>query len=204
MMAAGYVIGLTGNIASGKSVVARLLAELGADVIDADRVAHTVMAAGTDETREIAALFGESVLSPDRSVDRAALGRIVFSDPDALANLEAIVHPGTRRRIYEQLERSTAPVAVLEAIKLLEGPLVDHVDVVWVVTAPREVRIARLVADRGLTADDAARRIDAQNPEDEKVRRADVVLSNDGTLDDLRGQVERAWGRLPLSGDPVP
>jgi dephospho-CoA kinase len=128
----------------------------------------------------------------------------VFSDPGALANLEAIVHPGTRRRIYEQLERSMAPVAVLEAIKLLEGPLVEHVDVVWVVTAPREVRIARLVADRGLTPEEAARRIDAQNPEEEKVRRADIVLSNDGTLDDLRAQVERAWERLSLSGDPVP
>jgi dephospho-CoA kinase len=203
-MAAGYVIGLTGNIASGKSAVARLLAELGAEVIDADRVAHTVMAAGTDETRDIAALFGPGVLSVEGGIDRAALGRIVFSDPSALANLEAIVHPGTRRRIYEQLERSTAAVAVLEAIKLLEGPLVDHVNAVWVVTAPRQVRIARLVADRGMTREDAARRIDAQNPEEEKVRRADVVLSNDRTLDDLRRQVEQAWERLPLSGDPVP
>ena len=203
-MAAGYVIGLTGNIASGKSAVARLLAELGAEVIDADRVAHSVMAAGTDETRDIAALFGPYVLSEEGAVDRAALGRIVFSDPSALANLEAIVHPGTRGRIYEQLERSTAEVAVLEAIKLLEGPLVDHVDAVWVVTAPREVRIARLVTDRGLTPEDAARRIDSQNPEQEKVRRADVVLANDGTLDDLRQEVERAWKRMPFRGGPVP
>jgi len=94
--------------------------------------------------------------------------------------------------------------AVLEAIKLLEGPLVDHVDAVWVVTAPREVRIARLVTDRGLTPEDAARRIDSQNPEQEKVRRADVVLANDGTLDDLRQEVERAWKRMPFRGGPVP
>ncbi len=195
-MAARVVIGLTGNIASGKSVVTRLLAELGADVIDADAVAHEALAAGTEEAALIAERFGPEVMRPDGSVDRPALGRVVFSDPQALADLEAIVHPGVRRRVYERLDRSQADVAVLEAIKLLEGPLVDHVDTVWVVAAPREVRIDRLVRERGLTPEDAAQRVDAQNPEEEKIRRADVVIHNDGSLEELRRQVLAAWREL--------
>lgn len=190
------VIGLTGNIASGKSSVARMLADLGAETIDADAIAHELLAAGTPEAAMIAQRFGPEVMRPDGSVDRAALGRIVFSDPQALADLERIVHPGVRRRVYELLERSTAEVVVLEAIKLLEGPLVERVDTVWVVTAPREVRIARLVQERGLSPEEAARRVDAQSPEAEKVRRADVVLHNDGSWEDLRAQVRDAWQRL--------
>src|SRR5262245_42777593 len=115
-MAARYVIGLTGNIASGKSAVSKMLADLGADLVDADRVAHEVTGAETEETALIAQRFGPQVIGPDGAVDRPALGRIVFADPQALADLEDIVHPGTRRRIYERLERSSAPVAVLEAI----------------------------------------------------------------------------------------
>ncbi len=195
-MAARVVIGLTGNIASGKSAVTRMLAELGADVIDADAVAHEALAAGTEEAALIAERFGPGVMRPDGAVDRPALGRVVFSDPRALADLEAIVHPGVRRRVYERLDRSRADVAVLEAIKLLEGPLVDHVDTVWVVAAPREVRIDRLVRERGLTPEDAARRVDAQNPEEEKIRRADVVIHNDGSMEELRRQVLEAWGEL--------
>lgn len=197
-MAASYVIGLTGNIASGKSAVAHMLADLGADIVDADVVAHEVTAAGTEETAAIAERFGPSVLGDDGAIARPVLGRIVFSDAQALTDLEAIVHPGVRRRVYERLERSTARVAVLEAIKLLEGPLVEHVDTVWVVTARRDVRIARLVSDRGMSAADAAGRVDAQSPEEEKVRRADVVLHNDGSVDDLHQQVEAAWRRIPV------
>lgn len=195
-MGARYVIGLTGNIASGKSEVARMLRGLGAEVIDADAVAHETLAAGTQETIAVAARFGSEVIGSDGGVDRGALGRIVFSDPRALADLEAIVHPGTRRRILDRVHGSRAPVAVIEAIKLLEGPLVDHVDAVWVVTAPRDLRVQRLVDARGLSAADAEQRVDAQNPEEEKVRRANVVLRNEGTLQDLRLQVEAAWRGL--------
>jgi dephospho-CoA kinase len=173
-----------------------MLADLGAAAIDADAVAHEALAPGTEEAALIAERFGPDVIRPDGAVDRAALGRIVFSDPQALADLEAIVHPGVRRRVYDWLARVTADVAVLEAIKLLEGPLVDHVDTVWVVAATREVRIDRLVRERGLTPEEAARRVDAQNPEEEKVRRADVVLRNDGALEDLQRQVLAAWQRL--------
>jgi dephospho-CoA kinase len=202
-MAAQVVIGLTGNIASGKSAVSRMLADLGAETIDADAVAHEALAAGTDQAALIAERFGSGVLHPDGSVNRAALGSIVFSDAPALADLEAIIHPGVRRRVYEWLEQVKAPVAVLEAIKLLEGPLVDHVHTIWVVAAPREVRIDRLVRERSMSAEEAARRVDAQNPEEEKVRRADVVIRNDGSVEELRAQVRAAWDALqvPHSSD---
>ena len=192
-MAARYVIGLTGNIGSGKSVVGSMLADLGADVIDADQVARDVLAAGSPEVGAVVGRFGPRVLRSDGTVDRPALGRVVFDDPDALADLEAIVHPATRKRILEQIARTTADVAVIEAIKLLEGPLVDHVNAVWVVTAPPAVRTDRLVAQRGLSPTDAKQRVAVQNPEEEKVRRADVVLQNDGSLDELRDHVLRAW-----------
>jgi dephospho-CoA kinase len=195
-VAAGYVIGLTGNIGSGKSVVAGMLAELGADVIDADLVARDVLDAGTPELDTVVRRFGPGVLHPDGTLDRPALGRIVFDDHAALADLEAIVHPATRRRIFDRLGQSSASVAVIEAIKLLEGPLADHVDAVWVVTAPASARIDRLVKQRGLTSEDARQRVEAQNPEEEKVRRADVVLRNDGSLEELRQHVAEAWSGL--------
>lgn len=203
-MAARYVIGLTGNIASGKSAVSAILADFGAMVVDADKVAHGVLAAGTDEVGAVALRFGTGVLTPDGGVDRAALAKVVFADPVALADLEAIVHPGVRLRIREHLDRSTADVAVIEAIKLLEGPLVEWVDAVWVVAAPRAVRIERLVAERGMSRPDAEARVDAQNPEADKIARADVVLVNDGSLDALRRQVERAWDAISASEGPWP
>lgn len=198
-MPASYVVGLTGNIASGKSAVARILAELGADVIDADEIAHEVLGPGTPETAQVAGRFGTAVIGPDGGVDRPALGRIVFDDGAALADLEGIVHPATRRRIFERLAESTAQVAVIEAIKLLEGPLVDQVDTVWVVAAAPELRTQRLIRDRGLTPEAARQRVDAQNPEAAKIERADVVIRNESTLDDLRAQVVAAWAALLAS-----
>jgi len=191
-----FVIGLTGNIASGKSAVAAMLAEWGAEVIDADRVAHETLE-GDPERSAVVARFGPGVQRPDGSIDRAALGRIVFADRSALADLEAILHPATRRRILERAARSAAPVVVIEAIKLLEGPLVDVVDAVWVVTAPRSERINRLVKTRHMARDEAERRVDAQNPESDKVRRADVVLDNSGSLEDLRRRARAAWDAIP-------
>lgn len=203
-MPARYVIGLTGNIATGKSSVSAILADFGALVIDADKVAHSVLNAGSDEVAAVAARFGNGVLTPEGAVDRAALARVVFADPVALADLEAIVHPVVRRRIRDLLDQSTADVAVIEAIKLLEGPLVEWADAVWVVTAPRAVRIERLVAQRGMSPADAEQRVDAQNPEADKVARADVVLVNDGSLEALRRQVERAWRAIIAPEAPAP
>lgn len=195
-MAARYVIGLTGNIGSGKSEVARMLARLGADVIDADQVARNVLSSGTPEVEAVIQRFGRRVVHEDGSIDRPALGRIVFADRDALADLEAIVYPATRSQILSRVAESAADVAVIEAIKLLEGPLVDHVNTVWVVTAPAATRVNRLVAQRGLSAEDARQRVEAQNPEEDKIRRAQVVLRNDGSLDELRKQVLAAWRGL--------
>jgi len=195
-MAARYVIGLTGNIGSGKTVVADMLRGLGADVIDADQVARDVLATGSPEVDSVIERFGDDLLRDDGSIDRAALGRIVFDDAKALADLEAIVHPATRTRILAHLADSNADVAVIEAIKLLEGPLVNQVDGVWVVTAPAETRVERLVSQRGLPNADARQRVNAQNPEADKVQRADVVLRNDGSLADLRQRVNEEWQKL--------
>lgn len=187
-----FVIGLTGNIASGKSLVTLILAELGAEVIDADQVARDCLVGGSSAAAAVAERFGPGVLDPDGTLDRRALGRVVFSDPVALADLEAIVHPPTRQQILSRLRQSEGSVVVIEAIKLLESPLMSEVDSVWVVTAPRERRIERL-AERGLSLEEAHQRVDAQSPEAAKVERADVVIGNDGTKEDLRQQVTRAW-----------
>lgn len=191
-----HVIGLTGNIASGKSTVAAILQELGAEVIDADTIAHEVLCQGTPETAAVTKRFGRFVLAADGAVDRMALGQIVFADAGALKDLEAIVHPGTRRRILERLGASRAAVVVVEAIKLLEGPLADHTDSIWVVTAPRGIRLERLTRERGLRPDQAEARIDSQNPESAKVGRADVVIENAGAREQLQAQVEAAWHTL--------
>src|SRR5918911_3095528 len=153
-----YIIGLTGNIGAGKSEVVRILRELGADNIDADRVGHEVMAPGTPEWEQLVARFGRDVLQPDSTVDRRALGAIVFADPVALRDLERIVHPGVRARIRARFAATDRPVIVVEAIKLLESGLYLEVDAVWAVVAAREARVRRLVETRGLTVSEAEAR----------------------------------------------
>jgi dephospho-CoA kinase len=195
-----FVIGLTGNIASGKSLVGQTLVRLRAehgDVchIDADQLSREVMAPGTDVFRQIVDVFGAGIVSADGALDRAKLGEIVFDDPAALARLEAIVHPAviarTERRISQAAARGS-PVVVVEAIKLIESGMVRRLcDVLWVVTAPREVRLERLVRQRGMDRVAAQQRIDAQPPEADKVAHADVVIDNSGTVDETVRQVER-------------
>jgi dephospho-CoA kinase len=196
-----YIIGLTGNIATGKSTVARILQNLGAEVIDADRLVHSLMEPGTEVWHAIRQAFGPEVIGPDGAIDRRRLGAIVFADPAALARLEAIVHPAVGRAILRRLEEWRSQpqpprVVVIEAIKLLESSLAKLCDAVWIVVAPREVQIERLVRTRGLTPEEAALRIDAQPPVEPKLARADVVIHNDGSLDHLRCQVEEAWRRI--------
>jgi dephospho-CoA kinase len=197
-----YIIGLTGNVGAGKSEVVRLLGKLGADSIDADRLGHEVMAPGTPEWEQILARFGRDVLQADGTVDRRALGAIVFADPGALRDLEGILHPGVRARIRARFAATERPVIVVEAIKLLEGGLYLEVDAVWVVTAARDVRIRRLIATRGLTEAEAATRVDAQAPEAEKVARADVVIENSGDLADTEAQVLAAWQAVEAGTAP--
>ena len=192
-----YRIGLTGNIACGKSTVGRLLVERGAEHVDADRLVHALMEPGTPENAAIVARFGPAVRGSDGRIDRRALGSLVWSDPAALEDLEAILHPGVRAVVRRRLAETTAPAIVVDAIKLIEGGLAKEMDAVWVVTCPREEQVRRLVETRGLTVAEAEARIGAQGPQEEKVRHSTTVIRNDGSLADLERQVDAAWRQLP-------
>jgi dephospho-CoA kinase len=195
-----YVIGLTGNIATGKTTVARMLAALGACVIDADLVAHELMRAGTAVHRALVARFGETILGPDGEIDRQRLAAIVFADPAALADLDATVHPAVVRETPRLVAECAAPVAVVEAIKLLEAGMDRQCDAVWVVTLSRERQVDRLVRRSGLSREQAEQRVDAQPPQADKMARANVVIDNGGTLAETRAQVQAAWAQLPVQG----
>jgi len=190
------LIGLTGNIGTGKSTVAGMLAQLGAEVIDADKVAHEVMRAGTPAHARIVETFGPGVLNRDGEVDRMRLGPLVFSDPSALARLEAIVHPATLEAIRYRTEVTSAGVAVVEAIKLIEVGMADACDSVWVTTCRPEQQVYRIMDGRGLSRAEAEQRVRAQPPQEEKTARADVVIDTSGTLSRTRAQVQAAWERL--------
>lgn len=191
-----HVIGLTGNIACGKSTVVAMLTELGAEAIDGDQVAHQNMGPGSPLGPALVEAFGKDVLNPDGSVNRRALGAIVFSDPAKLAQLEAIAWPPVIATMRAAMAREEPPVLVLDAIKLIEAGIAAECDELWVVTCPREQQIARIMARNGVDRAEAERRIDAQPPQEEKIARADVVIHNDGTLEELREQVLAAWTRL--------
>jgi dephospho-CoA kinase len=190
------LIGLTGNIGTGKSTVAGMLAELGVEVIDADRVAHQVMRAGTPVHARIVEAFGPEVLDADGEIDRARLGAIVFVDPAALARLETIVHPATLRAIDRRVAHTSADVVVVEAIKLIEAGMADACDSVWVTTCRPEQQVYRIVGGRGLSRAEAERRVRAQPPQEHKIARADVVVDTAGSLSRTRAQVQAAWERL--------
>ncbi len=192
-----YVIGLTGNIATGKSLVASRLGFHGALLIDADRVAHHAMEPGDTAWDQVRERFGEGVLRADGTVDRRALGQIVFDDPAALSDLEAIVHPQVVARIDRILTAQDEGVVVVEAIKLIESGLTQRCQALWVTACSPENQLARLVGDRGLTAEEARRRMDAQPDAAAKVARADILLVNDGSRCALTALADRGGGRSP-------
>jgi dephospho-CoA kinase len=192
-------VGLTGGIACGKSVVADELRRLGAAVIDADQLARRVVEPGNPAFEEVVARFGPSVVAADGRIDRAALARIVFSDPGARAALEEITHP----KIVAEAEREAGHLAargerivVFEAALLIESGLERDFDALVVVTASPETQVARLGAREGLDVTAARHRLAAQMPTEEKVRRADHVIRNDGTIADLRGAVRALYETL--------
>jgi dephospho-CoA kinase len=197
-MASAPVVGLTGGIGSGKSTVARLLAGLGAHVIDADKIGHEVYRPGAEAYAAVVDAFGRGVVAPDGTIDRRALGAIVFADPAALARLNALVHPAIAREIQRRIaaarEAGDTPVVVEAAIMIEAGW--RFFDRVWAVIAPREDAIARVVAERGLTAGQVEQRMRTQASDEERRRVADLVIENDGTLDALRARVEAAWRTL--------
>jgi dephospho-CoA kinase len=190
-------VGLTGGIGAGKSEALRLLAERGATVIDADRIAREVVEPGTPGLAAVVAEFGQEILTPGGALDRPGLGRIVFADPERRRALNAIVHPLVRARAAE-LRSSAAPDAiVVEDVPLLaENQLQDHYDAVVVVDASEATRLARLVRRRGMAEDDARARMAAQATREQRLKIADFVLDNDGELTDLARQVDAVWGRL--------
>ena len=201
MTAAGgrvkYVIGLTGNIATGKSAVLNMLRARGALGIDADAVVHTALAAGTPAAAAVRAAFGAAFIKPDGSVDRTKLGDVVFADAARLQQLEAIVLPLVRHEVELQIAAATEPVVVIEAIKLLESPLAAQCSAIWVVTSSPADQRARLQASRPLSATQAETRMLAQSPQAHKVAQANVVFNNDGTLAALEAQVQAAWSKIP-------
>lgn len=199
------VIGLTGGIASGKSTVSGILQELGAKIIDADQVAREVVAPGQPAYRQIVEAFGHRVLQPDGCLNRRALAQIVFNDAAARELLNAITHPRIRALVAAQLEawRQTEPeaVVVIEAPLLIEAGMDDMVDAIWVVTAPELVRINRLMQRDNLSRQEAEKRLRAQAGEGDKLRRAKVVITNDGDLQAARAAVLAAWQQLPAAGE---
>ena len=189
------VVGLTGNIATGKSAVMALAAELGAETIDADKVAHGILRSVVVK-HDIRLLFGDGVFDSSGEVDRPALGKVVFSDPAKLRALEDITHPAVRREIGRKIADSQAKVVVVEAIKLLEGPLKDHCDQVWVTACSAETQIQRLMTYRESTEADARQRVNAQSPQADKIALADVVIDTNGSMEQTVQQFSEAWKRL--------
>lgn len=194
-----YLIGLTGNIAVGKSLVREMLSELGAAAIDADHVAHQVIRRGEPAYERIIAAFGNGILDGDGEIVRAALGEIVFADPARLRQLEGITHPVIRRRIDRLIRDADARVVVIEAIKLLEGELKNAVDSVWVVDASPRTQRGRLMSARGMSQEEAEGRIALQNSQADKLHQAHVVIGNDGDEQETWAQVARAWMKLPIA-----
>jgi dephospho-CoA kinase len=191
-----FVIGLTGNIATGKSVVRRMLEHLGAYTIDADALTHRAYAKGAPGYQQVIDKFGKWLVSKDGEIDRSKLGNLVFSDTEALAQLEAIVHPLVRQAAEMLIKRASQPVVVIEAIKLLEGDLRKVCDSIWVTNAPEEVQVERLIRKRGLSKETALERIRSQSPQSAKVKVANIVLTNTGSYDDLWKQVSASWKEI--------
>jgi dephospho-CoA kinase len=191
------LVGLTGGIASGKSTVSAMLAERGAEVIDADHIARQVVMPGTPAWCKIREHFGPGVLHPDGQLDRQALADMVFADKSKLALLNEITHPAIFARIADQLEAHHGQdvVVVLDAALLIEAGLADGVDVVIVVHSPREIQVERLAA-KGVGQTDARNRIASQLEPEKRLARADIVIDNSGSLEDMGRHVDKIWEEL--------
>ncbi|MEY4532461.1 MAG: hypothetical protein RI926_230 [Actinomycetota bacterium] len=191
------LVGLTGGIGSGKSTIARRLAEHGAHIIDADQVAREVVAPGTSALAEIAAVFGSHMISSDGTLNRGALGDIVFSDPAKRTQLNAIVHPAVQKRTQELFALAPQDAVVVYDVPLLVETQNEYsFDDIVVATAPENVRIERLMEHRGMLESEAAARIESQAPEEERLKIASHVIDTSGDISHTYSQVDALWPQL--------
>ena len=197
------VIGLTGGIGSGKSTVSQFLAELGAVLLDADKIGHDAFQPDTEIWREVVAAFGKQILAPGGEVDRQKLGEMVFRNPEALSRLNQIMHPRmydmAKARIEECRHRGVG-VVVLEAALLLEANWTPLVDEVWVTVVPEAAVLKRLQEQRGLEEQQTLARIRSQLSSEERLKHADVVINNEGDLEGLKARVKELWDGLLHAG----
>jgi len=199
-----YIIGLTGNIATGKSVVRRMLEHLGAYTIDADALSHRAIAKDAPGYKPVVETFGKWILDTDGQINRSKLGGLVFRDVDALSSLENIVHPLVGQAIEILVQRASQRVVVIEAIKLIESELRNVCDSIWVTYAPEEVQVERLMRKRRFSRDEAINRIHAQGAQSEKIERANAVIRNTGSYDELWKQVTTAWKQVSPTTGTIP
>ena len=197
-----FVIGLTGNIATGKSVVRKMLEHQGAYGIDADTLGHRVIALDAPGYQSVVDMFGKWLLGPDDQIDRSRLARLVFADPQALEKLEEIVHPLVRQAVDVLIRRATQKVIVIEAIKLLESPLHETCDTIIVTYAAPEIQLDRLMKKRGMSEDAAYQRIAIQPPQESKIAAANYVIRNGGTFEGTWRQVLTVWKKLFPTAEP--
>lgn len=197
------VIGLTGPIAAGKSQVAAMLADLGAEVVDADLVYRELIIPPSPLLDRIVERFGPGILDTSGALNRAALGKIVFSNPDELAALEAITHPAVIDEVRRRIASSDADVVVHEAIRLIESGMANEADMLWLVDADPEVRLQRLMARNSLDEETARKRLAVSRPTLPEGLSFDEVIDNSGSLVETRAAVRRAWDRLPLNRETV-
>jgi dephospho-CoA kinase len=192
------LVGLTGGLGAGKSTVARMLAERGAVVVDADDLARRALDPGTRAFKQVCDLFGDQILTGEGVIDRTALARVVFADEEKRRALESITHPEVFRTLMETIEahRDTDDVVVFDAPLIVETGFHEASDVVVVVTAPMEQQVARVARDRGMDEQEARARIAVQSAPEEREAVADVVIRNDGDLESLEGQVGALWKDL--------
>ncbi|GKT02475.1 dephospho-CoA kinase [Furfurilactobacillus entadae] len=198
------IIGLTGGIASGKSTVSKMLAAQHLPIVDADQVAHEVVASNTPTLAQLVKTFGKEILTTTGTLNRRRLGQLVFADPEKMTQLNAIIQPVIRTAIKGQLARLTAdksPIIVLDAPLLLEQHYEAEVDLVVVVNVPRSIQLQRLMARDQLTTSEATRRIMSQQPLAEKVQQADFVIDNSGSVEATRLQVVKLLDKVRQPGD---
>ncbi len=197
------VIGVTGGIGSGKSMVAQFLAELGAVIIDADKVGHEAFKPDTEVWHKVVAAFGEQILASDGTIDRGKLSEIVFSHPGSLSRLNQITHPRIGKMMRAQLEnyqRQGVRVVVLEIPLLVDTGKTSLVDEVWVTVASESTVLKRLEERSGLSRQQSLARIHSQISNEERIKHTDVVINNDGSLDELKVKVSELWQRLLVHG----